>query len=155
MYMTLTIFFFNYLFQIQIFNPSSRRFELFKEKAAGIDEVVVNEFYDTLGHYINVSANMCEHIVFAPPTTTCYECGKELSANNKAIEVRYYGLQGLEKRTKVSTRCSDKECRRYYHLNNYGKRQQNRLYPTRADVIEVTDGVVVERQLFEMYCNSQ
>ena len=153
--MTYDIFFIH-LFQIQLFEPSSQRYDIFKNLSSAFEEVVVNEFYDKLGRYIPVTAKVNVHLLFAPPTTTCYECGSPLTAHNKPIEVRYYGLQGFQRRLKISTRCTERSCRINYHIAMHGNKQnQFVLYPVRSDVIEVTDGVIIDRQLFEMYCNSQ
>ena len=127
--------------------------EKFKDDVSAIFEELVNTPFG------RASENICEHQVLSGPTRTCFFCydsegqPKPLSKHNNHIVVRYFTVTHAEKRYKMTLRCDT--CKRNYNINQYGTKGNFRLYEQQRPIIEVTDGVIVDRQLFDRYVNMQ
>ena len=91
---------------------------------------------------------MSECLVFVWQQSSCisFSCEGTLEAHNAVINVRYFGVNGLKKR-KLSLRCNRKSWRMNYHPTTYGNRDRFYLYDDPVDVIETTDGIIIQQQL--------
>ncbi len=49
-----------------------------------------------LAHVVEVTQDVSQHLVFAPPSGTCISCGANLSVHNKATLVKFFTVNGLE-----------------------------------------------------------
>ena len=119
------------------------------------DPVLVLDVYEKLSPHV-IDALMSECVVMAPQQQSCVSCNGTLEIQNRVIDVRYFGVNGLERRKKLTLRCSRRHCRiMIYHLTTYGKKGNFNLYEMPIDVIETTDGVIIQRNLFEQFCSLQ
>lgn len=140
--------------------PNQKRKE-FVKNLADIRSAYAGELFDELEKtpHGRCNSDCSDHLVFAPPTRFCYQCAsrkgtkKKLSIHNPATQVRYFGLDVAEKRQKICLKCDS--CNINYNLCHYGNKDNFRLYDEKRDIVEVTDGVIVSRSLFERYVNSQ
>ncbi len=92
------------------------------------------------------------HLLLAPPTRSCLECGKDLTTYH-TCEVKYYSLQGFATVDKLSLRCQD--CGLLYNYSQYGNKHTLgfRYYDVERDSVEVNDCVYFDRNLLELQCS--
>lgn len=90
-------------------------------------------------------------VVLAPPTSTCFQCGKKLVSNH-TCKVKYYTEEGASLVDKVTLRCI--ECKLYYNVTQFGNKSSLgfRFYPMTGDIVEATDTVYAKRSLLEFQC---
>ena len=119
------------------------------------DKDAATEVYEKFGTCVQlIKKDTSQHIVFCPPTAKCLLCKNiNLSKHNDANTIRFYTVTGVEQRKKVNLRCS--KCMKTYQVARYGDKNAFRMYDEEVDVIEVTDGVFMDRKLHENYCNLQ
>ena len=118
------------------------------------NDEAATEVYQKFATFQLVKKDTSEHVVFCPPTGKCLLCSNiNLSKHNDAITVRFYTVNGVEQRKKVNLRCS--KCKTTYQVARYGQKNAFSMYSDEIDVIEVTDGVFMQRKLYENYCNLQ
>lgn len=87
-------------------------------------------------------------VVLAPPTSTCFQCGKKLVSNH-TCKVKYYTEEGASLVDKVTLRCI--ECKLYYNVTQFGNKSSLgfRFYPMTG---EAADTVYAKRSLLEFQC---
>ena len=90
--------------------------------------------------------------VLAPPLTECLQCERRL-VQYHTCTVRCYTCTGVRIATKVGLRCLS--CAIVYNYGQFGDKHSAgfRYYDCEREMIEVTDGVLFERQLLEMQCS--
>ena len=89
-----------------------------------------------------------ELITLAPPMDRCYRCLCHLSVHNEC-DVTVYGLDGMRKGHKISTRCQS--CRSVYQYSVFGNSSDGwRLYNVQREYVEASNVCFVGRSMFDL-----
>ncbi len=91
----------------------------------------------------------------SPPIHKCISpgCAGVLAPNHAPINVVVFTVYGPIAATKVSLRC--RACSMVYNYNMYGNKQGEgeMLYPSERSLVEVSDTMYVERNVYELFCS--
>ena len=99
-------------------------------------------------------------LLFAPPVGHCLEgcvdadnIPRRLTTHNHPTSVKHITMSGVRFAQKIGLRCES--CKTNYNLTSYGEKDKFRHYDTEQPIIETTDGVLTDRDLFQQYCSLQ
>lgn len=93
-----------------------------------------------------------ELLVLCPPLSECPSCDSRLVSYHQC-SVMLYSLNGVKMVPKVTLRC--KQCKLFFGYSKFGNKEHLgfRFYSDMQPYVEVSDTILVERNLLEFQCS--